>query len=104
MRALTPTGSVSALTRTGASDLIDLLNNGGPGRLPQRTATASQPWFADYVRRNLGLGDAEFRAWLFRVFHVPGLDDVSTSDLARRVVAALPRSQRHRARIEPPKT
>ncbi len=102
MRVLTPTGSISALTPLQASDLIERFTNGGHGPCPEGTATARQLGFADHVRRNLGMGDADFRGWLLQMFHVPGLDDVTTSDLGR-LLAALLRIQQRRTGIDPPK-
>lgn len=98
LRALTPLGSISALTRVQAADLIDRLS-GGQGLRPEGrgTATAKQLGMIAHLRDTIGFSDAEFSAWVEKRFHVDGLDQVTDKDLASRIIGGLLKMREKRA-------
>jgi hypothetical protein len=93
LRAATPLGSISALTRDQASELIDRLSGGRP----QGTATAKQLGMIAHLRDLIGFTDAEFSAWLSKRFKVDSLAQITDRAHASRVIGGLVRMHANRS-------
>ena len=93
VRDLTPAGSVSALTREQADELIDKLTNGYPHRRPRRGRRASpqQVRFITELIQSVGVGPH----WLER-FNVKKVDEIRDTHTARRIITGLCAIQRAR--------
>ncbi len=92
LRALTPAGSVSRLSREQAAELIELLT-GRPGTgdpiEPRGTVTRAQIGLLAHLRDRLGFTAAGFESWLRRHFGVRALEDLNDRGEASRIIAAL---------------
>jgi len=97
IRAMTPKGSVSALTKEEARDLIDRLV-GQPGRAwrDQGTATGNQLSTIEYLRGLVGFSDTEFSHWLGKWFKVESLARITDKALASRIIGGLSRMRANR--------
>ena len=101
LRAATPAGSISRLTRAQASELIDRLD-GRPDRkgsayADQGTATGRQLGMIAHMRDLIGFSEAEFAAWLSKRFKVGSIGEIDDSRLASRVIGGLVRMHQNRA-------
>lgn len=97
LRAATPRGSVSALTKTEARDLIDrLASKADCPWTGQGTATGKQLGTIEYLRKLVGFSDAEFSEWLTRRFKVGSLREVTNKPLASRIIGGLSKMRANR--------
>jgi hypothetical protein len=97
IRAATPKGSVSALTKVEASELIDRLVR-RPRRAwrDQGTATGNQIGTIEYLRGLVGFSDTAFSKWLGKRFKVESLAQITDKGLASRVIGGLSRMRANR--------
>jgi len=97
IRAMTPKGSVSALTKEEARDLIDRLVR-RPGRAwqDQGAATGNQLATIEYLRGLVGFSDTEFGHWLGKWFKVESLARITDKALASRIIGGLSRMRANR--------
>jgi hypothetical protein len=97
VRAATPHGSVSALTRQEARDLIDrMMKQPANAWQNQGTATGKQLGTIEYLRGLVGFSDAEFKLWLGKRFKVESLAQITDKTLASRVIGGLSRMRHAR--------
>lgn len=94
VRALTPKGSVSRLTRRQADELIGRLKalelEQMKARAGQGTATPYQLATIHGLQERVGFDDAAFTTWLRR-FQVDGFGEINTRELASGIIFALQR-------------
>lgn len=101
LRAMTPTGSISALSRTEAGRLIDrLLDKAGWSDLHggNGTATGKQLGLIAHLRDQLGFAAGEFERWLRWQWKIESIEEIADRDLASRVIGGLLAMQRNRSR------
>lgn len=102
LRALTPSGSISMLTRTQASELIDRLSGREDGRrrafADQGTASGRQLGLIAHLRDLIGFREAGFGLWLEKRFKVGSIEEIDDGALAHRVIGGLTRMYDNRRR------
>jgi len=98
VRAATPHGSVSALTKAEARELIDRLTKQEPLNAwqDQGTATGKQLGTIACLRDLIGFADGEFAEWLRKRFKVGSLSEVTNKALASRIIGGLSRMRHNR--------
>ena len=92
LRVMTRAGSISALSKTEAGELIDRLLSkprwselhGGNG-----TATGKQLGLIEHLRDQLRFSEAGFAKWLERQFKVGSIAEIDDGGLASRVIGGL---------------
>lgn len=90
LRAMTPTGSVSKLTRPEAAWLIDQLEGSNRGGPPADSGpTARQLAMIGHLRDEIGFAGPQFDAWLAGRFKVHDLPEITDRRLASRVIGGL---------------
>ena len=91
LRAATPAGSVSKLTRAEASALIDRLR--GPAsparRTPRGTVTMKQLGMMAHLVKMIGFSSEQLGAWLSKRFGVRSIDEISDKQQARKIIAGM---------------
>jgi hypothetical protein len=100
VRAMTPAGSVSELTKAQADALIRRLGGVVPGRGSK--ATPGQLTFVRDVARSVGFDDASLSAWLSRTFGVDAIERIPDRDAAAAVITGLLALQRQKAELPRP--
>ena len=93
LRAATPQGSISKLSRVEAAALIDRLG-GQPGSSAsnwraQGTATAKQLGMIAHLRDLIGFTEEQFSHWLTKRFKVTGIAQITDKGHASRVIGGL---------------
>jgi len=97
IRAMTPKGSVSAMTKEEARNLIDrLLRRPVRAWREQGTATGNQIGTIEYLRVLVGFSGAEFSKWLGKRFKVESLAQITDKALASRIIGGLSRMRANR--------
>ncbi len=96
IRAATPHGSVSALTKAEAHELVGKLTTRARPRAGQGTATGKQLATIGYLRDLVGFNEAEFSGWLAKWFKVESLAQVTSKTLASRIIGGLSRMRHNR--------
>jgi hypothetical protein len=97
IRAMTPKGSVSALTKEEARNLIDRLVRGSVRTWhDQGTATGNQLSTIEYLRGLVGFSHTEFSKWLGKRFKVESIAQITDKALASRIIGGLSRMRANR--------
>ena len=97
IRALTPMGSVSALSKVEAHGLIERLAGRSHYLNGQGTATAKQLNMIAHMRDANGFTAVGFSSWLLKRFGVGSIDEIEAGGLASNVIGGLIRMHGNRS-------